>query len=119
MAIRLVLQKPAGTDVAIVEATNANGARVILNFLRWVAGPTETTVDRTIRRWNSLPEHIEGDPLLTIDADMDEAQLGVAFMKEIRRYVVKKGGQVNQEGIYATKRGEADTVIAANPVEWS
>ena len=117
MAVRLVLQKPAGTDVTFIEATNAKGARVILGFVTWAAGPGQQA-DTMIRKWLGLPAHVEGDPYLDV-AGLSETDLAISFLAAIKSYVVKKAAQVNQEDLYSEKQQEADDEIAADPVEWA
>lgn len=117
MAVRLVLQKPAGTDIAFLEASNANAARVIAGFVTWAAGSSPQGADTRIRQWLGLPDHVEGDPLLDV-AGLSETDLAVSYLAAIKSYTVKKAGQVEQEGKYAGKLVEADAEIAADPVEW-
>lgn len=117
--VRLVLQRPAGTDVAFIEATNAKAARVIDAFLRWrLSRLLPAEVDEVVRGWLGLPELVVGDPLLDLAA-MTDADKATAYLEEIRRYTVSKARQMERETAYASKRAEADAAIDADPVEWA
>ena len=124
--IRLTLQKPTGSDVAYLEATNANGARVIEGFCRWRLGTESTGADRLIRKWLGMDEHVKADP----DAeppvpedpffgwdDLDETEQASVFLRALKSYARKKSQQHWQEGGYTTKRAEADAEL--EPVEWA
>ena len=118
MAVRLVIQRPAGTDVAFVEAgNNAKAARVIVGVITWAAGTEPQGVDTNIRRWLGLADHEEGDPLLTI-VGLTEAEQAASYLAAIVAYTKKKAQQAEQEPLYATKTAEADAEIAADPVDW-